>query len=620
MGAFLYVRKAPAAGIAGVRRRYRGALASLAAKHLTEAQAVDGGSFVLFLFQKRFVKTEQAVLFPGGDFIAAVGTLFYKGRTGAGALRRLYEDFGGPADLFSDLSGQFAVVMRKNGVLSCFNDYFGIYHVYADEQGDVVSSSFLAVLSTLKEVRPSLQAFYEYVFDGATYGGETLIQGIRRLDGSRIHALQPRAPSVSGQASEQVPEQASNQASKQCRLAQAAPPASFDDQVDAANADLVAYFEMLRAAFGERLLLGFSGGYDSRLLLAAALKAGVRPRLFVGGAAGSADVRVAKAVAAGLDLDLEHLDTAALSRPPAERFPQIVAEKLDHYDGAGIRGAINDGEEYLWRCRRMASAPLELNGGGGEIYRDFWKIPNRRIPIREFVAKVLEFKNLDKIAATAPRFDRAGYRESLVQKLKVSLRTTSDSMDREQVASLYTILRSNAFAGPTAKEMNLLGHSLLPFAEPRLSLPSYRIPLEHKVYGRFEAEMIRRLDPALAAFPSSYGHRFTDPLPLKKRVKETLDRHCRNVVPLPLIFLAYSLLRKKNQYNSSPYYYSQSYLETLVDPRKLRVADYVDMDRIRALDDPFVLSRVLAVEVLLQTRGPARQGGTIDDTAARRAA
>lgn len=604
MGAFLYVRKAPGAGVEGVRRRYRGALASLAEKHLTEGQALDGGSFALFLFQKRFVKSEQAVLFPGGDFIAAVGTLFYKGKTGAGALRRLYEDFGGPADLFSGLAGQFAVVVRKAGALYCFNDYFGIYHVYADGKADVVSSSFLAVLATLKDAQLSPQAFYEYVFDGATYGEETLIRGIRRLDGSRIHALQPLARS----------------APKRCGLALSGPPARFDDQVDAANADLVAYFEMLRGACGERLLLGFSGGYDSRLLLAAALKAGVRPRLFVGGAAGSADVRVAKAVAAGLELGLEHLDTAALSRPPADRFPQIVAEKLAHYDGAGIRGAINDGEEYLWRCRRMASAPLELNGGGGEIYRDFWKIPNRRIPITDFVAKVLEFKNLDKIAASAPRFERAAYRESLAAKLKASLGGASDSMDREQVASLYTILRSSAFAGPTVKEMNLLGHSLLPFAEPRLSLPSYRVPLEHKIYGRLESEMIRRLNPALAAFPSSYGHRFTEPLPLKKRVKETLDRHCRNVVPLPLIFLAYSLLRKKNQYNSSPYYYSESYLETLVDPRKLRVAEYVDIARIRALDDPFVLSRVLAVEVLLQTRGPARQGGAIDDAAARRAA
>ena len=125
MGAFLYVRKAPGAGVESVRRRYRGALAGLAAKHLTEAQALDGGGFVLFLFQKRFVKSEQAVLFAGGDFIAATGTLFYRGKTGAGALRRLYEDFGGPADLFSDLSGQFAVVVRKYGVLSCLNDYFG---------------------------------------------------------------------------------------------------------------------------------------------------------------------------------------------------------------------------------------------------------------------------------------------------------------------------------------------------------------------------------------------------------------------------------------------------------------------------------------------------------------
>jgi len=541
------------------------------------------------------------VLLSGGDFIAAVGTLFYKGKTGAGALRRLYDDFGGPADLFSDLCGQFAVVVRKNGALSCFNDYLGIYHVYADERTNVVSSSFLAVLNTLQEARISPQAFYEYVFDAATYGAETLIQGIRRLDGSRIHALHPRGPS----------------APKTCRLAQSSLPGRFDDQVDAASADLVAYFEMLRESCGERLLLGLSGGYDSRLLLAAALRAGVRPQLFVGGAAGSADVRVAKALAAAQGLSLEHLDTAALATPPADRFPRIVGEKIAHYDGTGIRGAVNDGEEYLWRLRRMAGAMVELNGGGGEIYRDFWKIPNRSLPIREFVAKVLEFKNLDKIAAATPSFKRADYREALVHKLKEALRTASDTMDREQLASLYTILRSNSFAGPTSKEMNLLGHSLLPFAEPKLSLPSYRIALRHKIYGRFESEMIRRLSPSLAAFPSSYGHRFSDPMPLKKRALEALDRHCRTLVPLPLIFLAYSLLRKKDQYNSSPYYYSERYLETIVDLKKLRVAEYVDMDRIRALDDPFVLSRVLSVEVLMNSRTPA--AGLLD-AFARRAA
>jgi len=63
--------------------------------------------------------------------------------------------------------------------------------------------------------------------------------------------------------------------------------------------------------------------------------------------------------------------------------------------------------------------------GGGEIYRDFWKIPNRSLPIREFVAKVLEFKNLDKIAAATPSFKRADYREALVHKLKEALRTAS---------------------------------------------------------------------------------------------------------------------------------------------------------------------------------------------------
>jgi hypothetical protein len=565
MGGFLYFRKAPGVQLPA------------------QAPSIDGDGFALFVSQKRFVKGEQVVRLPGGDFVAAVGTLFYKTKMGEPALRALYDEFGGPSDLFSDLCGSFAVVLRKNGVVSCFNDYFGNYHIYSDSQANVVSSSFLAVLQTLKQVEPSPQALYEYVFDAAIYGSETLVRGIHRLEPSRIHQLCPRGPSVQ----------------KTCRLAQSELPARFDDQVDAANAELVSYFEMLRANFGDSMLLGLSGGYDSRLLLAAALKAGVRPRLFVGGDAASADVRIAKAVAAGFDLSLEHLDTAALPEPAAHRFPAIVDEKLAYYDGAGIRGAINDGEEYLWRLRRMAGQSLELNGGGGEIYRDFWKIPNRRIPIRDFVVKVFEFKNLDKIAAATPRFDRAGYRESLAGKLKSSLRTSSDAMSREQVASLYTILRSTCFAGPSNKEMNVLAYGLLPFAEPKLAFPSYRIPLRYRIYGRFESQMIRRLNPALASYPSSYGHRFCDPLPLAKRARETVDRHCRNLVPLPLIFVAYRMLRKKNQYNSSPYYYSERYLRTVLDPKKLRIAEYFDPEKLRALDDPFVYSRALTVELLL---------------------
>jgi hypothetical protein len=563
MGGFLYLRKTP----------------------VPPGATLEGPDFALYLYPKRFAKGPQLVRLSGGDFIAAAGTLFYKEKTGERALRALYDDFGGPGDLFSDLAGQFAVLVRKNGVLSCFNDFFGNYHLYADEQGGAVSSSFLALVRSLDEVRLSPQALYEYVFDAATYGAETLVRGIRRLDPSRIHELPGRS----------YP--------KRCALAEREAPARFDDQVDAANAELVAYSGMLREHFGDDVLIGLSGGYDSRLLLAAALKAGIRPRLFVGGGAETTDVRVAKAVAASVGLRIEHFDTASLPPPPPEGFGAIVEEKFEHYDGAGIRGALNDGEEYGWRLRRMAARCLELNGGGGEIYRDFWKIPNRRIAVRDFVAKTLEFKNLDKMAAATARFDRAAYREALAGKLKFLVGV--EIMGREEVASLYTILRSTYFAGPTNKELNRLGPSLLPFAEPRLAAPSYRIALRHRVYGRFESEMIRRLNPALAACPTSYGHRFSDSPPLARRVRESAERHVRNLLPLPLVFSAYRMLRKKNQYNDAPYCYAERYLRQVVELKNLRVAEYFDLQKVRALDDPFVLSRLLTAELLLTSRHDA---------------
>ena len=540
MAGFLYVRKAPGTSASSVRRQHEAALATFAAKRVTPGATLDGHDFTLFLFQKRYAKGKQLLQFPGGDFIAATGTLFYKGQTAEPALRALYEDYG-CADLYTGLAGQFGVILRKGGKVAWFNDYFGVYHLYATDK--VVSTSLLAAAATLPQLRLSRQALHEYLFDGAVYGAETLFDGVRRLGTSR-------------------------------GLRHAPIPESFDEQVDAATADLVAYFDMLRANFGDEVLLGFSGGYASRLLLAAALKARMRPRLFVGGAAGTADVRQACAIAEAERLPIEHLDTGALQAPPADRFPAMVDEKLAYYDGVGIRGAINDGEEYHWRQRGMARAPIELNGGGGEIYGDFWTLPDGPIRARDFVRRVMEFKNLDKIAATKG-FDRAEYRDRLVEKLG------KEKLTREDVALLYTTLRSSALAGPTCKEMNLLGYSLLPFAEQRFAFPSARVPLAHKVYGRFEAEMIRRLSPRLAAYEA---------VPLIKRI-----------LPLPAVFLAYRLLRKKTQYNTAPYHYSEKYLRTVIDFSRLALADYVDPQAMRAVEDPHFLSRVLSVELLLTT-------------------
>lgn len=456
MAGFLYVRKAPGTHASSVRRQYEAALATFAAKRVTPGPTIDGDDFTLFLFQKRYTKAKQLVQFAGGDFVAATGTLFYKGKMGEPALRALYEDYG-CADLYAGLAGQFGVVLRKRGKLACFNDYFGVYHLYAT--GEVVSTSLLAAAATLRERRLSRQGLHEYLFDAAIHGDGTLFEGIRRLGVNRG----PRHAPI---------------------------PETFDDQVDAAIADLLAYFEMLRANFGEEVQLGLSGGYGSRLLLAAALKARLRPRLFVGGAAGTTDVRIACAIAEGERIAIEHLDSAALEAPPADRFPALVEEKLAYYDGIGVRGAIHDGEEYHWRQRRMARTPLELNSG------------------------------------------------------------------------------ASAFAGPTCKEMNLLGHGLFPFAEPRLAHAG----------GPFQAEMIRRLSPRLAAYPSS------------------------SVKPLSVIFLAYRLLRKKKrQHNSAPYCYSEKYLRTVVDLNKLAIADYVDPQAMRAIEDPHFMSRVLTVELLLTT-------------------
>src|SRR5262249_45427812 len=128
---------------------------------------IDEREFVVFVFAKALLTPPNVARFHKGDFIVATGTLLYKGSTGAEPLRALYEDFSAEADVFTELLGQFAVLVRKHGVLYVFNDFNGLYHVYSDPAKTVLSNSFLAVARSTRTQAISKQELFEYLSTGA---------------------------------------------------------------------------------------------------------------------------------------------------------------------------------------------------------------------------------------------------------------------------------------------------------------------------------------------------------------------------------------------------------------------------------------------------------------------
>ncbi|MGH7715307.1 MAG: hypothetical protein ACREML_04840, partial [Vulcanimicrobiaceae bacterium] len=235
-------------------------------------------------------------------------------------------------------------------------DAFGGYQVYYDMEQRSISSSFLLVAAALPSLSFSLQSIYEYVFNGVVSGDETLLREILRLPiRGRIELK------ANGFALERRIEK---------------PPTEFDDSplevhVDAVSALLNDYFAALAANFRDEVACALSGGYDSRLLLALSRHHGIRPRLYVYGNRDDRDVQLAEHVARGEDLRLDVIDKGD-EFGTISGFPEIVERNYWANDGHVWAGLFDNGAETTERRRRVADGAVSINGGGGEILRNFF--------------------------------------------------------------------------------------------------------------------------------------------------------------------------------------------------------------------------------------------------------
>jgi asparagine synthase (glutamine-hydrolysing) len=273
-------------------------------------------------------------------------------------------------------------------------------------------------------------------------------------------------------------------------------------------------------------------------------------------------------------------------------FPDIVRAQFHFHDGQGILGVFDDGSDLATRKKRTASATLQLNGGGGEIYRNYWKLRDSKFRIRSFLKA--RFDQLD-FSIYTDRFDKRAYWSDLTEKIRFALRTDQDPLDRRQIELIYPFLRLKYWMGQNNSSNNFLSFALTPFAEPVFAIPSSGIPLKDKNLGRFEAAVIRFVDPRLASYPSVYGFNFCDTVPPLAKLKNAAVVHCP-VFVRPAI---YRELERRRSRGAMPYYLSDRYLRTVLDPEDLEISRYVDIDRIL---DPGILSRALTAELIVSDR------------------
>ena len=280
---------------------------------------------------------------------------------------------------------------------------------------------------------------------------------------------------------------------------------------------LDSYFGAVARSFGDRVRSALSGGYDSRLILAFLRRHGVKPSLYVYGGKQERDVRIAARIAGGEDLLLDTIDKEDRPIIPPADFIETAHRNFLATDGYGYAGIFHNGAETEELARRVLGHTIAINGGGGEIFRNFFYLPDRAYTINELLWSF--YSQFDPKTCT-PVFDSSSYYGGLKRKVMDLFGGEEPRLLRPTIEWLYHTFRCRAWDGKVDSIAGRYGFTAMPYLERSITEHASTLPLCWKNHGAYEAELIRRVDNRLAGYPSIYGHDYGRPPPLSRRLSD----------------------------------------------------------------------------------------------------
>lgn len=460
----------------------------------------------------------------GAAFAAAVGTLSWHGRDAAACLRALLDAPHGPQAVpWQEWSGSFLLLLGRPDGVWLLGDALGLLRLYEAEGCGVLSSSLLACVAARGAAEADPVRAREYVLLGAHHGPQTPLRGVRSVEpGVRIE-LHAGARRVAG-------------APVAARVDDR--PARFEAAVAAVAGALRDEFAALAGAHEAGgtcrarppIGMALSGGFDSRLLLAALDSVGRAPALYVYGRAGDDDVEVARAVAGRCGLSIECIDKSKLASALPPLDGAALQRQLRFFDGLPVDGIFDRGVDRATRLQQVVDGRLNLNGGGGEILRNFFYLPEGGYSASD-VQGAFYSAWLDEVFHSGA--EREEFLALVADDILRSLGRAAGSaaarrqqLPRHDVELVYTTYRLRWWMGRNNSAAARYGAFLTPLVTPALVGLAAGLPLAFKEYGRLEAAVIRTLSPRVAAGPSAYGFSFADGpgVGQRLRVQSTLRR------------------------------------------------------------------------------------------------
>jgi hypothetical protein len=575
MGGFFLLLTGPNRDRSPGLARLQGAFAELgfASPEIVET---DDYVFVAYPnFQNGSVALQRS---PNGDFVFVCGTCVSDHGFGATAASPL-RDCGDTAPAASDaIMGHYAAVLRNSNRTEIKLDRFGGYQLFYNIDAGIVSSSFYAICSALRSLTLSQQSACEYVFNGVVSGNETLFGEVALAPIGATLRIGPRGLEIDR---------------PRLHVTRTFTSETRDASRNHSVALLDRYFGAVVRSFGDRVGCALSGGYDSRLILAYLRRHGLKPRVYVYGPAGEKDVLLASEIARREGFPLDVIDKENRPIIPPDQFAETARRNFLAADGYEYGGIFQNGVEIAEAARRVRDNTIAFNGGGGEIFRNFFYLPDREYTIRELLWTF--YSQFDPAICTEV-FDSAGYYRGLERKVMDLLGSDQRRLSRPTVEWLYHSFRCRAWDGKVDSIAARYGFTAMPYLERSITEHASALKLAWKNHGAYEAELICQIDRRLAGYHSVYGHDFDRPPPLSRRIGD----YATYLRPPWLRRYTYRLKYARRQVGDWPGYLASPYREAVLPGGSDLLTRLFRLDRIA---DAEQLARILSLEYALRRFG-----------------
>jgi hypothetical protein len=452
----------------------------------------DAGIRILKLSRK---KSEDSGCREDRDtVIFTMGTLIYRGRINAEAIRLLQDDLKSSPleDLTGFMDGPFCLVIRKRSEKGCrlVTDHAGIMNIYLYRSGTraALSSSSMA-LSRTYPVTLNHEAVVQFLRTGNVYGSGTIYNEIELLKPASLYSI----------------DETSEGRVRHLKQYWRSPVdvwhgVSFEDARDRLTKDLMKFFETVSK---ENMICDFTAGFDSRLIVSVLSKFRPFPdiRTFVFGPDGSREVQLVKDYCRHTGIVNDHLP---LPHDWGERFPDYVKRAL----------LVTDGEEnaftyapILWaQEHKAAGSSCSVGGLGGEIYRDFWWIQEvfcTRRPAnldRLINMRVLQYEYDCSLFSRQWKPGMMNVK-NLIKKTYLDALSDMDlenSYNTLQIDNLYFREKVRRWAGRTISSSNQIIAVLAPLTSKRCAETALSVPPGYKRNGRLVKSVIESLSLPLS--------------------------------------------------------------------------------------------------------------------------